>query len=393
MKNLSSIILCLMLSSFVFAQASKQSVDDGMHFHKGNWAAALEKAAKEDKLVFMDAYTTWCGPCKKMSREIFPQSPVGDYFNEHFVNVKMDMEKGEGIELAKKYNVAVYPTLLFFTPDGSLVHRSAGYHTIEQFLELGALANDPNKRLSALDARYQKGDRDSDFLYQYALAKYEVMDGSHGRIAEEYLSTQSDWTTDNHMDMIFGFVTDADSKLFDNIVDNKPAFYQRYGEKAVMQKVQAIIYNSIQDSAQSSSLEQVDALYKKVYPEKAEQMSSQFRLSYYRQAGDRENYAKTAVQHFKKFPSTDWNELNEAAWTFYRVVDNKKQLKTAAKWAKKSIKLDSNYYNNDTLAALYKKLGKKKKALAAAKTAIELGKAAGEDVSATNELLDEIKNM
>lgn len=389
MKNIVVLVSCLLLNFSLSAQAGQE----GMQFHKGTWKAALDQAAKENKLVFMDAYTTWCGPCKKMTKEIFPQQPVADYYNAHFVNVKMDMEKGEGIELAAKYGVAVYPTLLFFSPDGTIVHRSAGYHSVEQFLSLGADANDPTKRLSSLDAEYKSGNRKPEFLKKYAMAKFEVMDGSHGRYAAEYLATQEDWSTEDNMDMVFGFVTDTDSKLFDYIIDNKPAFYERYGEKSVMQRVQSLIYNSIQGNADASSLEQIDALYKKVYPEKADQLSSQFRLAYYRQAGDRENYAKSAISYFKKYPGKDWDELNEAAWTFYRVVDNKKQLKTALKWVKKSIKLDSNFFNHDTLAALYFKLGKKKKARKAAKKAIALGEAAGEDTTATSELLADIMKM
>ncbi|MFT4664193.1 MAG: thioredoxin-related protein [Polaribacter sp.] len=389
MKNIFVLVVCLLLGFTTFAQGGQE----GMQFHKGSWKAALEQATKENKLIFMDAYTTWCGPCKKMTRDIFPQQPVADYYNAHFVNVKMDMEKGEGIGLAEKYNVAVYPTLLFFAPDGKVVHRSAGFHTAEQFLALGAKANDPSKRLSALDDQYKGGDRTPDFLKKYAMAKFEVMDGSHGGLAEEYLATQSDWNTEDNMDMVFGFVTDTDSKLFDYIVNNKPSFYERYGEQAVMQRIQALIYNSIQDDAGSSSLEQIDALYQKVYLEKADQLSSQFRMAYYRQAGDRENYAKSAVSYFKKYPGKDWDELNEAAWTFYRVVENKKQLKRALKWVKKSIKLESNYFNHDTKAALYYKLGKKKKAMKTAKKAIALGKVAGEDTTATSEMLEQIMKM
>ncbi|MFK7809147.1 MAG: thioredoxin family protein [Saprospiraceae bacterium] len=389
MKNILTFVSLLLLTTSIFAQAGEK----GMQFHKGTWKAALKKAADEDKLIFMDAYTTWCGPCKKMSREIFPMQEVADYYNAHFINVKMDMEKGEGVGLSVDHNVMVYPTLLFIDSEGTVVHRSAGYHTAEQFLELGLKANDPSSRLSALDNSYKDGNREPEFLKKYAMAKFEVMDGSHGRLAEEYLATQDDWTTEDNMDMIFGFVTDTDSKLFDHIVDNKASFYERYGEQQVMQRVQALIYNSVQDNADNSSLEQVDALYKKVYPQKAEQLSAQFRLSHYRQAGDRENYAKSAVSYFKKYPSKDWDELNEAAWTFYRVVEDKKQLKTAVKWAKKSVKLNSSYFNHDTLAALYYKLGKKRKAKKTAKKAIALGQAAGEDTSATSEMLEEIMKM
>jgi thioredoxin-related protein len=389
MKKILVLVNVLLVNVLVFAQAAQ----DGIKFHQGSWAEALTLAEKENKLIFMDAYTTWCGPCKMMAKEIFPQPSIAEYYNTHFVNVKMDMEKGEGVELAQLYNVQVYPTLLFFKADGTVVHRSAGYHNIEEFLGLGAKANDPALRLSSLDDRYQKGDRDPEFLKKYATAKFEVMDGSHGRLAEEYLATQKDWTTDENMDMIFGFVSDTESSLFDYIVNNKPAFYERYGEQAVVERIQALIYDSIQDNAESSSLEQIDALYKKVYPEKAEQLSSQFRLAYYRQAGDRENYAISAISYFSKYPGEDWDELNEAAWTFYRVIDDKKQLKTALGWAKKSVKLNPNYFNHDTMAALYYKLGNKKKAMKTAQKAITLGQAAGEDTSATAEMMEEIRKM
>src|SRR5690606_8811630 len=110
-----------------------------------------------------------------------------------------------------------------------------------------------------------------------------------------------------------------------------------------------------------------------------------------RQAGDRDNFAKSAINYYKKFPTSDPAELNDIAWTFYTVVDDKKQLKQAVKWAKRSVKTDSNYFNNDTLAALYSKIGKEKKAIKFAQKAIELAIENGEDYSETQRLLDEIR--
>jgi len=388
MKNIFFVLLMLATTSTLFAQASA-----GMDFHTGNWKDAIAKANKENKLIFLDAYTTWCGPCKKMSRETFTESSVGEYYNKNFINVKMDMEKGDGIGLAKMYNVIVYPTLLFISGTGDIVHRSAGYHTTEQFLELGAIANDPSLRLSAMDDRYKGGDRDPDFLLNYAVQKFQIMDGTHEAIAEEYLATQDDWGTEDNMGMIFNFASNPDSKLSQYIIDNKEAFYELAGERQVTQKIQNMIYSLVQDTENDSALDQIDRLYKKIYPEKAEKLSAQFRLTYYRQAGDRENYAKSAISYFKKFPSNDWEELNEAAWTFYRVVEDKKQLKKALKWARKSAKIEDSFYNNDTIAALYYKIGKKKKATKYAEKAIEMAKAINEDYSDTAKLLEDIQNM
>ena len=387
MNKILSLIFCV---AIIFSNILAQ---EGIEFNKGDWDSILAQAEKEDKLVFVDAYTVWCGPCKKMARDVFPQKEVGEFFNKKFINVQMDMEKGEGLAVAKKYNIQVYPTLLFIAGDGSLVHRAAGYKDSPEFIELGNTALDPSKRISSLRERYENGDRDPEFLKNYAAILYEAYDGSHVPIVEAYLETQSDWNTDENLRLIFVYLNDTDSKLFDHMVENKDLYIEKFGQIEVSGRFQNLIINSISASAESSSLEQIDALYEKVYPEKAKQLSAAFRLSYYRQAGDRDNFAKTAIQYYKDFPTKDPGELNDIAWTFYTVVEDKKQLKQAIKWAKKSVKIDNNFYNNDTLAALYAKLGKKKKAIKAANQAIFIAKEIGEDYSETQQLLDEIYKM
>ena len=85
----------------------------GIKFEEGNFKSLLAKAKKENKLIFIDAYAVWCGPCKLMVKNIFPLKPVGDYYNANFINAKIDMEKGEGIELAKKIQCKSFPNISF----------------------------------------------------------------------------------------------------------------------------------------------------------------------------------------------------------------------------------------------------------------------------------------
>ena len=91
----------IILFAFAILIGTSSSAQEGIVFSDGTWFQLLEKAKKEDKVIFMDAYTTWCGPCKKMARETFTQKSVGEFYNTNFINVKMDMEKGEGIQLAR----------------------------------------------------------------------------------------------------------------------------------------------------------------------------------------------------------------------------------------------------------------------------------------------------
>lgn len=113
-------------------------VGEGIEFFKGSWTDAKKKADKEDKLIFLDAYASWCGPCKMMARNTFTDSKVGDYFNKNFVNFKMDMEKHEdGPRLSKKYGLQAYPTLYFVDENEKKVAYSIGALSVKDLLAFG----------------------------------------------------------------------------------------------------------------------------------------------------------------------------------------------------------------------------------------------------------------
>ena len=108
---------------------------EGIQFQNLTFEAALKLAAKEGKKVFMDCYTEWCGPCKIMNEQVFTTKEVGDYFREHFVSLKIDMEKGEGITLGKKFDVRAYPTMFIFDVNGMVINRLQGARDAKTFLK------------------------------------------------------------------------------------------------------------------------------------------------------------------------------------------------------------------------------------------------------------------
>ena len=99
---------------------------EGISFSKMTLQEAKQKALENDQLIFIDAYTTWCGPCKKMAATSFKDAEVGELFNEKFINLKIDCEEGEGIEFAKKYKIKAYPTLLIIDGEGKIVKSAIG---------------------------------------------------------------------------------------------------------------------------------------------------------------------------------------------------------------------------------------------------------------------------
>ena len=129
MKRLLIICMLVVLGNGVFGQ--------GIEFMDNEpWSKVLQRAKEQNRLIFMDCYTVWCGPCKGLAQDVFPQKQVGDFFNAHFVNVKYDMEKGDGKMLREKYKEYIigFPTLLLLDGDGNVVHQMAGYQKAENLI-------------------------------------------------------------------------------------------------------------------------------------------------------------------------------------------------------------------------------------------------------------------
>lgn len=176
------IIYC---SLFLFA--SQIFAEDGIQFSHGTWKEILSQAKKENKLVFIDVYTSWCGPCKKMVAEVFPRKEIGTLFNTSFVNYKIDAEKGEGIEIAKKFGVRSFPTYLFVNGDGDLVYRTGGYMPPVAFMQEADIAlkekEDPKPYIK-WEEEYVKGKRDKKFLMGY-MRKRALLKMPSAEVAEE----------------------------------------------------------------------------------------------------------------------------------------------------------------------------------------------------------------
>lgn len=138
-----SAIFLGLITAYSFTPCSKTPTiitsdkEEGIHFFNGTWNEALIKAKKENKIIFLDTYATWCGPCKLLKSKTFKDKNVADYFNEHFINVAFDAEEGEGTDLVEKYGVEAYPTLIFINSDGALIGKTMGYYKAPNFLDLG----------------------------------------------------------------------------------------------------------------------------------------------------------------------------------------------------------------------------------------------------------------
>jgi thiol-disulfide isomerase/thioredoxin len=175
------LISSLLVTMNMFAQ--------GINFFEGNVDALKAEAAKKNKIIFVDCYTSWCGPCKWLAKNVFTNANVGKYYNENFICYSLDMEKGEGKVFQKKYGINAYPTLLFINASGEIQHRYVGACDTTTFIGVGKQALDSTNNFGNLLRKYSKGDRSPDFLAKYALTCASVY---YAYDINEYFLTQAD---------------------------------------------------------------------------------------------------------------------------------------------------------------------------------------------------------
>lgn len=204
----------------------------GIIFHDNeSWSSILKLASEQNKLIFVDCYTTWCGPCKALAKEIFPQQAVGEFFNSNFVNIRYDMEKGDGKMLKEKYgkNIIGYPTLLFIDKTGKVVQQMAGFHEADELIA-GAKKALQGRDLFTLTKEYRAGNRDFKFLCEYmASLKGAFLKDSAAHVARDFLSNHHPKELDKEevWNAFGSYVTDVDSPAFEYLVNN----IARYGYK------------------------------------------------------------------------------------------------------------------------------------------------------------------
>lgn len=161
-------LLFLLSTGSMSLKAQNRSI----RFESLGFEEVLEKAREMKREVFVDCYTSWCGPCKRMAREVFTVDSIADYFNVRFINVKYDLEKQER-QLAKKYSIAGYPTFLILDSNGRLLKRITGYHAPDEWMQI--IRNEkPEHSLTELEKRYHSGEHAPEFLGEYLEALYKA---------------------------------------------------------------------------------------------------------------------------------------------------------------------------------------------------------------------------
>ncbi len=421
-------IFCMMALSTI--------AQTGMVFETASFADIKAKAKRENKLIFMDCYTTWCGPCKTMAKETFTQKEVGDYFNPRFVNAKFDMEKeGDGTTISEEYEIKCYPNLLVLDADGNILHRASGYKDAEEFINFAKTAQDPTKRFAAIKAAYERNKTNKEKTRDYLT----YLGGTclpTEEVAKNYMTmlNESDYQDPQNWSVISEHAIDFNGSAFQYIAAHWDDFVKEHGAEDLEKYAQKVLYTHAEQMVNDEkSTAEINQFVAQVRAMKISSVSEKdlFEITLYflSQRESWTDYIATAMQGGDKYVEN--GIVNQVCWAFYLHAESKAELMKAESWMKKYItdkKPDYDwvmgiskkvpkwiedlgvpedeypdakayvaekqlYSQYDTYAALFLKLKNKKEAKKYADLAIGIAKKYELDYENTQELLDKIKKL
>jgi thioredoxin-related protein len=385
------IILLLAITGILSAQ---EHADSGITFEHGTWSEAIKKAKKQNKLIMLDAYASWCGPCKWMAKNIFPKQDVGAFYNSNFINVKIDMEKGEGIQLSQKYGVMAYPTFFFIDGSGAVVHQVCGGQEAEEFIQSGKNALNEQTRISTLENKFSGSPKNPELASLYFNSAEKACIDVEPRV-RSYLEgiTPSDYINNTNFELIEKFIMDYNHVSVANILNEYDAFSTKFTKERIDNKLKNVYAGAILSACKKGDeglLSAVQSSYRKQKNSPSSWLNDFSDMMWADAKNDTVAYFPAAVKFCNANYREDWQQLNSMAWTFYERTSNENYLSIATDWVLKSIQLQKEYANMDTYAALLYKRKKYPDAKKVAEEAIALGKQSNEPTVETEALLEKI---
>jgi len=375
MKNKAQLLL--IICSFIFVAGFSQN--RSINFIEKGWSEIISMAKAQNKMIFLDGYASWCGPCKWMAANMFTRDTIADFYNNNFICVHFDMEKGEGVQLAQTYQVRAYPTLLFLSPAGEMVHKRVGApQKVQDYLDMGKTSMTPGEGFNDYVKKFQDGNRDPKFIIKLLTKLEEAYMPINEPLGiyfesqkESALISRDNWT------ITYLFVKDMNSKEFNYLVTHRNEFSKLYTKDSVDTKISGVFIQAMTGLIRSRNFS--DSTYnllknriKETGFEQAGMIIFTGDLTLYQMKSDIQKFTELAYSGTDKYYGTDFMMLNRMAGNFLQITAEPKYLERAAEWAKKSIDLKSTAENNDTYASILFKLGRKTEAIQYEKAALAI---------------------
>ena len=395
---------------------------NGIQFEHGlNWHQIMAKAKAENKYIFVDCYASWCGPCKAMDNKIYPNDTVGLYANDKFISVKVQMDTSnhdideirkwyaDAQKMQQEYMITAYPSFLFFSPEGKLIHKSIGFKTQKDFIALLTAAQDTTQQYYLLLSKYKAGDRNKTLLQNLVSEALKVNDKTEAfAAADDYLSSLDDPFTKEHLILINQLIGSSSGSAFQLFLDNPERINEVLGDK---NRAQAVVMGVLSYEMYMQFIDKMnmpinwldikESLNKKA-PALADQILLKMKIEDAGRRGQWDENADMQLTYYDKYSSKitgyDLWAMNNNLWGIFQVCKNKKILIRAAKWSKFTISRGDTIIedptNIDTYANLLYKAGKIQEGISWEQKALEIA-SRDKDPSAKGpyvEVLDKMRN-
>jgi thioredoxin-related protein len=356
------------------------------------WAQLLERAKAEDKYIFVDAYATWCGPCKQMDRNVYTDEKVSFEVNQKFISVKVQMDTsvsdnenvkrwyGDANAIKKKYPITGFPTFLFLSPDGHLVHSALGYKNVNEFINLANYASDPKKQFYTLIEDYKAGKKNYTRIPYMIVAAKEIGEIEWEKIlARDYIENvlykkkQHELFNKENVYMIGEHLQSSNEKGFKFLYRNQQKINSLLGKKTYAQsRIEKVIYTEeITPRLNLSNTSNVDPDWDLIRANITQKYGGEFsnrivlsgQLNWYNYKKNWLALAKYNIEKIEKYgldtAGIAKTFTNNMIWKVYFMHCNDiEQLKKAAKWMQVIVTADPYDAGNiDTYANLLYKSG------------------------------------
>ncbi len=278
--------------------------------------AALKAAKRSGNPVLIDVYTTWCKPCKMLDKEVFEQPDVIELLRANFEAVKLDAERGAGVDFVKRYGVQAYPTVLVVDASGQELDRMVGYPgaaAARRFFEGIKAAPSPGS-FAALQSRHAAGERDTASLHQLVRLGRELQHPAVGAYVADLLDATGGWSSERADGLVMRYAS-TDNRLFDTLVTRRAASPDAPDTYLIDERIAVELDRALFGTVPARR-RVAKRLIERAYPMRADSTYLRYRMRVAREAGRARRYGRLAVKWQDRYPTTDPDELAELIYIF-----------------------------------------------------------------------------
>ncbi|WCM41914.1 thioredoxin family protein [Flavobacterium sp. CBA20B-1] len=356
-----------------------------------DYTKALKVAKNEDKMIFIDFYTTWCSPCKKLDKLIFQNDSIQSILSEDFVLLRYNAEDDKVYHLSKKHHVSSYPTAVVLNQEGYVVNRKYGFpgenfHNLSasviNFAEESILLDSENKIIKGYSNQIDMPNYPKFYVDYINRDNIKVVDTKsfnsywnavENPISEEFFSTLLYFASD---------VPDAVANLALNYKDDYFELYGKLDTEILFYFLSAGKLNKAISAKSQSEFEDAKTYaYQTLTKEWTDDIIPNFEVKFLK-AQNKWDEVYNYYENLKEKGKLNNGAINQFCWEVYEKCDDQEVIRRCIDWMGEVTQKDTDYAYLDTYAYLCVKSGDRQKAREIAELAVKIGKQ--QNVKTTN---------